>query len=449
MKKSGTVVVSAALLGCSFVPLSHSIALAGNYSVRNVLNDPTVTQQDAFGSDVAVSEKYVAIGATRDDTIASNGGQVHLFDRSTGGLLRTLNDPTPSSNIPNGIGFPLALHGDVVLLGQPSDSTKGFEVGQAYLFDAGTGAFLRTFDDPTKTSMDGFGISVDVDATRVLIGAYGDDTLGTNVGQAHLFDAMTGNLLRTFNDPSITSLDNFGDSVALEGSRALIGAYQDDTKAPNAGQAHLFDSETGALLHTFNDPSPVSNGLFGLMVDLDGNLVAINGVERVYVFDASNGSLLRTIPNPSALGGNFGYSLALEGNLLLVGSSRDSTRGTDVGRAYLFNAFTGALLHTFDDPTVTGEDLFGSAVDMYQGTFVVGATGDNSLGTNVGQAYIFVPEPSGFTASMVIIFGSCAFLRRIRIKTSPAAPTSAAAPPIGRRATPSAGRLGRSNRPPF
>ena len=68
---------------------------------------------------------------------------------------------------------------------------------------------LHTFDDPTVTSSDLFGSSAAVDGNYVLIGADGDDTSGISVGQAHLFDAITGNLLQTFNDPTVTSQDFF------------------------------------------------------------------------------------------------------------------------------------------------------------------------------------------------------------------------------------------------
>jgi hypothetical protein len=58
--------------------------------------------------------------------------------------------------------------------------------------------------------------------------------------QAHLFDAVTGNLLRTFDDPTPTFGDNFGGSVALDLNRVLIGARGDDTFGIDVGQAHLF-----------------------------------------------------------------------------------------------------------------------------------------------------------------------------------------------------------------
>lgn len=65
--------------------------------------------------------------------------------------------------------------------------------------------------------------------------------------------AITGNLLHTFNDPTVTVNDFFGYSVAVEGNHVLIGALADDTNGNNVGQAHLFDiivpePATGCLL---------------------------------------------------------------------------------------------------------------------------------------------------------------------------------------------------------
>jgi len=144
----------------------------------------------------------------------------------------------------------VALDGNNVLIGAPRDNTNGERVGQAHLFDALTGTLLQTFNDPTVTHRDEFGTSVALDGNNVLIGDDGSDTNGNNVGQAHLFDALTGNLLRTFNDPTVTATDVFGRSVALDGNNVLIGAPGDDTLGVEVGQAHLFT--VPSLLGDFN-----------------------------------------------------------------------------------------------------------------------------------------------------------------------------------------------------
>ena len=107
-------------------------------------------------------------------------------------------------------------------------------------FDAISGALIHTFDDPTPTTADLFGHSVAIDGRFALIGATGDDTNGVDVGQAYLFDIVTGNHLLTFDDPTPTTSDWFGHSVAIDGNFVVIGAQFDDTNGFNVGQTYLF-----------------------------------------------------------------------------------------------------------------------------------------------------------------------------------------------------------------
>ncbi len=58
------------------------------------------------------------------------------------------------------------------------------------VFSPAYGILLQTFDDPTVTTSDLFGISVSISGNCALVGAPGDDTTGADVGQAHLFDTI-------------------------------------------------------------------------------------------------------------------------------------------------------------------------------------------------------------------------------------------------------------------
>jgi WD40 repeat protein len=304
---------------------------------------------DFFSSAVALDGNYVLIGARLDDTHGTNRGQAHLFDATTGSLLRTFSDPTPTTS--DEFGISVAIDNNLILIGAPLDDINGANRGQAHLFDAITGNLLRTFIDPTPTSVDTFGERVAINGGRVLIGAPGDDTNGLNVGQAHLFDVTTGNLLWTFNDPTVTEEDLFGSSVALEGNHVLIGARRDNTLGDNVGQAHLFDATTGSLLHTFNDPTPTTQD-------------------------------------------EFGVSVALDGNHVLIGAFLDDSHGIDIGQTHLFDAISGNLLQTIDDPTATRDDRFGWSIAIDGERILIGALGDDTNGPNRGQAHLFeVPEP--------------------------------------------------------
>ncbi|MEZ6073098.1 MAG: PEP-CTERM sorting domain-containing protein [Pirellulales bacterium] len=244
----------------------------------------------------------------------------------------------------------LALEGERVLIGAPYVPDRfghGLSIGQAYLFDANTGNQLHVFDAPFIEDWDErFGWSVALNNNYVLIGAPEDGSGAEGAGAAHLFDADTGELLHTFYDPTPTQSGSFGHSVAIEGDRLLIGALGNDTILTNAGQAYLFDALTGDLIHTFNAPTPTFAGLFGSSVDLDGGraLIGAQGensqgeqIGQTYLFDVATGGLLKTFDDPTPTESDaFGVSVALDGSHVLIGALRDDTYGADVGQAHLF-----------------------------------------------------------------------------------------------------------------
>lgn len=390
-------------VGCIAAAMVLSVDTSA--SLLGTFDNPTPTDGDYFGGAVAVDGDQLLVA---EDNDSSNGGfgAAHLFDATTGDLRHTFPDPTPADD--GTFGDAIAIDGNQVIIGEPRDSSGGFRVGRAHLYDATTGTLIRSFDDPTPTTSDLFGMSVATDEGRVLIGAPLDDTQGSNVGQAHLFDAVSGDLLWTFNDPTITDRDYFGSAVAIDGNLVLVGSHRDDTYGSDVGQAHLFDVTTGVLIHTFNDPMLTGSDAFGFSVAIEGDRVLIgarsrNGVTagQVHLFDATTGRLLRTLNDPTTyvrdpsatVHSQFGYAVAMDGGYIVIGEHADDTNGIDVGQVHLFDAATGILLQTFDDPSITDRDEFGASVSI-DGSFVaVGARYDDTYGRSVGQAHLFSTTP--------------------------------------------------------
>jgi len=379
------------------------------FAEERVLNDPTPTERDLFGHSVALNSRYLLVGAPNDSTQDAGVGQAHLFDANTGVLLQTFDEPTPTSDGTFGdqFGFSVALGAERVLIGAAGDSTQGPFVGQAHLFDIGAGALLHTFEDPTPTFFDRFGSSVAMDGDRVLVGDAQDDTEGVAVGQAHLFDANTGTLLQTFNNPMPVRVDLFGYSVALKSNKILIGAPGMATQGEGFGQAHLFDANTGSLLRTFEDPTPTSSDLFGASVALSGDLVLIGAplddtqgedVGQVHLFDANTGALLHTLNNPTPTSADrFGGSVALKGDRVLVGAPLNDSQARDAGQAHLFDASTGDLVQTLGNPRLdfhSAGDLFGFSVALEEDRLLIGARfAQDPSGEGAGRAaYVFIDE---------------------------------------------------------
>ena len=107
---------------------------------------------------------------------------------------------------------------------------------------------------------------------------------------------------------------------------------------------------------------------------------------------------IQTYNNPNAYSTSandyFGFSVATDGNYAVVGAyNEDDAGGIDSGKAYIFDATTGSLLHTLHNPNAYGtsaDDNFGISVAISGNRVVVGADGeDDAGGTNSGKAYVY------------------------------------------------------------
>jgi FG-GAP repeat len=380
-------------------------SFAATYTFTQTFLNPTPAPNDFFGNTVAISGQNVLIGAPGDDSGATDTGAAYLFDSVTGNLLQSFFDPTPDAD--DAFGSTLAIFGNTVLIGEPDEDDEATNIddaGAAYLFDATTGNLLKTFADPTPEERDRFGISVAIFGNTALIGELGDDSGLPGSGAAYLFDISTGNLLQTFLDPKPAIDDFFGSSVALLGNSVLIGAPQIDTQGADTGAAFLFDATSGNLLQTFLNPSPVSSDFFGAAVTLFGDRALIGapqedsgGVDTgaAFLFDTTTGSLLQSFfdPTPEPLD-RFGLSVALSEEIALIGELGDDSGLPGSGAVYLFDAKTGELLQTFLDPEAENDGRFGISVALSGNTGVIGELGDESGEPGSGAAFLLERSPS-------------------------------------------------------
>jgi hypothetical protein len=333
------------------IGVPHDVGVARLFSTNGTLlitfTNPTPANDDIFGVSVAaVGTDRVLIGASNDDTGAQDAGAAYLFS-TNGTLLATFTNPTPAAQ--DNFGNPVAAVGsDRVLIGARFDNTGALGAGAAYLFSTNR-TRLTTFTNPTPAVSDQFGSSLAaLDIDRVLIGAPYDDTGGTDAGAAYLF-STNGTLLTTFTNPTPTVGDGFGAPVAAVGSdRVLIGASGDNTGGTDAGAAYLF-STNGTLLITFTNPTPAVGDGFGasvaavgsdrVLIGAYGDNTGATDAGSAYLF-STNGTLLTTFTNPTpAASDYFSLSVAVVGSdRVLIAAPYDDTGATDAGTAYLFNA---------------------------------------------------------------------------------------------------------------
>ncbi len=169
-----------------------------------------------------------------------------------------------------------------------------------------------------------------------------------------------------------------GVDVSIDGDRALVGTECD--------AAYVFDVTTGAQL--FELVAPAAGAGFGRSVSLSGDLALVGApsaggvgsrVGRAYVFEVTTGALVRELaPTDGADLDRFGAAVALWGDRALVGADG---KAAGAGGAYVFDVATGAQLGVLTAAGLVPGDRFGSSVALWGGLALVGRDG--------GPAHLF------------------------------------------------------------
>ncbi|MGH8426413.1 MAG: Ig-like domain-containing protein [Gammaproteobacteria bacterium] len=267
---------------------------------------------------------------------------------------------------------------------------------------------------------DSFGISVALDGTTALVGAYGNNG---GQGAAYVFTESGGTWSQTqkLTDSDGVAGGSFGRSVALDGSTALIGAYF-ATVNGNAGQgaAYVFTESGGTWSQTqkLTAGDGAAYDDFGFSVALNGmtalvgapqcvsNCVGSGKAGKAYVFSESNGTWTQAAEltaNDGMQGDDFGFSVALDDNSALVGAPQCGSGPmycNGSGRAYVFGQSNGSWTQMAELTPNGGsaDDAFGSSVALQGTTALIGEPRCVSGDCNgPGRAYVFVESNGSWT----------------------------------------------------
>lgn len=401
----------------------YDLASATPGSPVLTLDDGTPLTNEQFGFSVAISGDRVVVSSPRDDTWGTDSGVAYAYDLSSPTPevpMATLRDSSPATD--DLFGMSLSLSGNHVVVGAHLDDDGAGNSGSAYVFDLSSGTpetATVSIDNPGPATNDEFGRAVSLAGSRLLVGANGDNTGADNAGSAYLFELSSGTPevpLISINNPSPSANEGFGSAVAVSGQMVVIGSSRDDKGAGNAGSVSVFDLNSGdpqQPLLLIDNPAPTINDYFGTSVAASGSMVAVGAIQddtgasnagTVYVYNISSsfpGNPLFAINNPSPqTQDEFGASLAVSGDLLVVGASRNNSGGDDSGSVYVFNLSSptpGVPVQVIDNPDPAIGDWFGHSVAISGNRLLVGAPRDDGGATNAGCAYVFdlgSPTPS-------------------------------------------------------
>ncbi len=325
-----------------------------------------------FGFSVMSSGAWIIAGSPHweDPTIAlSNFGAAYSFhfDLETGNWVETQRLEASTQSSGDNFGREVLIEGDRVFSSAPFDDFMGLgNSGLVFWFhwdedlELWVEEQLLSASDPQEG--DRFGLSMALSADIVAINAGiqpGGSDIGSGSGRVYMFLYDEGiqefieTQVLTSDDPA--EADDFGWRVALDGDVIAVSADHDDEAASDAGAVYVFrrDAISGDWIEeqklTASDAS--EDALFGNSIALQGNVLVVGAINEneidddgsVYVFeyDEPSGSwneTLQLVASDGLPGDGFGYSVAIEGDLVAVGSIFALNEiGESTGAVYLFD----------------------------------------------------------------------------------------------------------------
>jgi hypothetical protein len=314
---------------------------------------------DLYGSAIALSGNTMAVGAP-----GQGAGAVYVFVHDGFGWL--LQQKLAASPVSPGerVGAALALQGDRLAVGAPGADG---EAGALVVFERTGGMWNQVARLQADDGVAGnaFGSSVALSGDTLLVGAPERAFAQAGAysqGAAYVFQYISPNWLQQTQllPPLATNGQLFGHALSLVGNRALIGAPLADARI---GGAFVF--ERSGSLWTQQAQLAAPNGLpgdrFGWSVALDGDqllvgapysLASCGGSHR---FVSSGGSWV-LMPAAGAskpiLGGLAGWSVAIQAQRTLIGVPGYSGAPSHVGAADWRDASDGIFNDGFEDPGI-------------------------------------------------------------------------------------------------
>jgi hypothetical protein len=197
---------------------------------------------------VAISVNTAVIGAEKDDTPGgADAGSAYVFVRSGTTWSQQAKLTASDGADDDRFGGSVAVAEDTAVVGSGRDDNEaGTDAGSAYAFvrSGTTWTEQDKLTAPDGDSEDRFGDAVALDGNVAVVGAFADDIQeGTDAGSASVFTRSGSTWIprAKITAPDADGNDNFGDSVAVDGTTAVVGAPDDDILAGmDAGSAWAF-----------------------------------------------------------------------------------------------------------------------------------------------------------------------------------------------------------------
>ena len=363
---------------------------------------------DEFGVSVGISGNTVVVGSIYDDDMGGDAGSAYVFVEDNGVWTQqaklTAKDAKPSDYF----GISVAIAGDRIMVGAAEAATGSIRTGAVYVYERvnKVWSLVQKLMPPSGAANDYFGYNVALEGNIAIIGAPQTDAVAYDSGAAYVFthDGVQWNQASKLVPTNGGPYGFFGGSVALWGTTALIGQW-DDGSGADMGSVFAYKENAGSWAEQaeLKASDRDSGDTFGFAVAIYNNKAFVGAPFRdgscvnsgaVYVYGRYNDTWCEEqiiVPDDKNASQAFGSAVGVWGDMAAIGSYWDEDNGDYSGSAYAYRSIENVWTQEFKYIPADGVigQLFGISLSMDNDRVVVGANGDDDNGTDSGAAYQF------------------------------------------------------------
>jgi choice-of-anchor B domain-containing protein len=363
--------------------------LVGALALCLLFAAPALAQ--SFGGSLAVSGNEVIASETGNSNFA---GSVYVFGKKNGNWaeLYQIESPTGAEN-GDSFGRALSANDTHLIVGSPAQN-------KAFIFSKtsnGKWGNAVTLSSTAAMEGDGFGSTVALGDGFAVVGATG---AGDGAGAAYVYRMSNGSwtMESKLEPEGLKAGALFGAAIVADHDKIVVGAParaggfgRRGQEFTEVGSVYVFHMEDGKWTNTVQvGPQGITEGAgFGASLAIDGGKLAVGapfdvqmaGSVSLFTWDADSKAYTQTgklAPFVSARGTNFGQSIGLDGDMVMVGAPGDNA-GT--GTVYTFipdgmGSFSDANKET--GSTMERRASYGATMAGGNAVAAVGATGMDS-----------------------------------------------------------------------
>lgn len=390
---------------------------------------PTADANAHCGYEVAIDGDILAIGCENQNNGAVDieQGFVYLYERHLGGADNWgLRKRIESSDSARGdhFGFSVALDHDTLVVGARDKAVMGNDYGQAYVFERHQGGLdnwgeVKIIQAPDAFDKNEFGFSVDIDKDTLFVGSPGAVFFS---GAVYVFERNEGGannwgFIQKILAGNANTLSAFGGRVAISGNVAVVSSPFADTAGNDTGSVYVFERNKNGT-NTWgqvkelltNDPRPTAGFGYSAAIEQDvivagapfrNDMGATSG--RAFMFRRNQGGadnwgqIENFVPSDLAAGDKFGFYSAIGNNVLVTSSIEDDDAANNAGSSYIYefagNAWPNEIKRSAID--AAANDKQGSSIAIYDDIMAVGVADKDDVGNNSGAVYLYHYNETG------------------------------------------------------